>query len=84
MTLLCAVEYNAPDDNSNGGGGLLSMELRHMIRHMTSDVYEERPSVGEVLQECLGHIRQEDSQDICQRLASVAKLDVSQDSECPI
>ena len=73
MTMLYAAEYN-PDEM---GRRELTSSLSSLIAHMTTDDYEDRANIEDVIKACEKNLTGRSSEQICQQLASAVKLNSS-------
>ena len=73
MTMLYAAEYN-PDEM---GLRELTSSLSSLIAHMTTDDYEDRANIEDVIKACEKNLTGRSSEQICQQLASAVKLNSS-------
>ena len=71
--MLYAAEYN-PDEM---GCRELTSPLSSLIAHMTTDDYEDRANIDDVLKACEKNLTGRSSEHICQQLASAVKLNSS-------
>ena len=73
MTMLYAAEYN-PDEM---GRRDLSSPMSSLIAHMTTDEYEDRANMEDVMRACEQNLDGRSSELICQQLAATVKLNSS-------
>ena len=71
--MLYAAEYN-PDEM---GRRELTSSLSSLIAHMTTDDYEDRANIEDVIKACEKNLTGRSSEQICQQLASAVKLNSS-------
>ena len=75
--MLYAADFNGDDADQ----GHLGEELRSMIQRMRAEDYDKRVSLEQVMKICEHNLQGESSQDLCMEMASVAKIDSSEDAE---